>query len=68
MDTEYYDDMQFVLSKLPKQRRTGLFSATLSSAKLSELIKYGLRNPVKVSVKVSNYNEFSRSLSTLPFY
>ncbi|EAS01115.2 DEAD-box ATP-dependent RNA helicase (macronuclear) [Tetrahymena thermophila SB210] len=51
MDTEYYEDMTYALEKLPKQRRTGLFSATLSSAKLSELIKYGLRNPVKVSVK-----------------
>lgn len=51
MDTEYYENMQSILSKLPKQRRTGLFSATLSSQKLSELIKYGLRNPVKISVK-----------------
>ena len=36
---------------LPKQRRTGLFSATLSGIKMKELMKYGLRNPVKVELK-----------------
>ncbi|KZW02840.1 DEAD-domain-containing protein [Exidia glandulosa HHB12029] len=40
-----------ILSHLPKQRRTGLFSATMTDA-LSELIRVGLRNPVRVVVKV----------------
>ncbi|KAJ1337033.1 hypothetical protein BSLG_006793 [Batrachochytrium salamandrivorans] len=40
-----------ILRKLPKQRRTGLFSATMNEA-LSQLVKTGLRNPVKIVVKV----------------
>ena len=39
-----------IFSFLPKQRRTGLFSATLTDG-LETLIKAGLRNPVKVIVK-----------------
>lgn len=36
---------------LPKQRRTGLFSATMTDG-LSELVRVGLRNPVRIVVKV----------------
>ena len=39
-----------ILSYLPKQRRTGLFSAT-QTKKLEQLIRAGLRNPVKVEIK-----------------
>lgn len=46
ISNEYTEDIRHILSKLPKQRRTGLFSATLSSAKIHDLIKLGLRNPV----------------------
>lgn len=53
MDNEYYDSLQFILGHIPKQKRVGLFSATLSSKKLSDIIKFGLRNPVKISVQVS---------------
>jgi ATP-dependent RNA helicase DDX55/SPB4 len=42
-----------ILSKLPKQRRTGLFSATQTS-EMKELIRSGLRNPVKVSVSIDS--------------
>ncbi|KAI9737369.1 MAG: ATP-dependent rRNA helicase spb4 [Cirrosporium novae-zelandiae] len=45
--------LQKILSLLPKQRRTGLFSASVSEA-VSKLILVGLRNPVKVSVKVKS--------------
>lgn len=38
-----------VLSLLPKQKRAGLFSATISNA-VGELARLGLRNPVKVVV------------------
>ena len=44
-----------ILSYLPKQRRTGLFSATLTK-KLDQLIRAGLRNPVKVEIK-EKFNE-----------
>ncbi|CAG0915452.1 unnamed protein product [Notodromas monacha] len=39
-----------ILSYFPKQRRTGLFSATQSEA-LNPLIKTGMRNPVQVLVR-----------------
>jgi ATP-dependent RNA helicase DDX55/SPB4 len=40
-----------LLSVLPKQRRTGCFSATMSEG-LGELCRVGLRNPVRIVVKV----------------
>ncbi|KAJ7168354.1 DEAD-domain-containing protein [Mycena crocata] len=42
-----------ILTHLPKQRRTGLFSATMTDADaLSELVRVGLRNPARIVVKV----------------
>jgi len=43
-------DIQNILATLPKQRRTGLFSATLTS-ELKSLMKTGMRNPVHVCVR-----------------
>ncbi|GBG33931.1 ATP-dependent RNA helicase DDX55 [Hondaea fermentalgiana] len=40
-----------ILSKLPKQRRTGLFSAT-QTREVKALVRAGLRNPAIISVKV----------------
>ncbi|GAA95798.1 uncharacterized protein L969DRAFT_87837 [Mixia osmundae IAM 14324] len=40
-----------LLANMPKQRRTGLFSATMTDA-LAALVRVGLRNPVKIVVKV----------------
>ncbi|KXS16263.1 DEAD-domain-containing protein [Gonapodya prolifera JEL478] len=42
-----------ILARLPKQRRTGLFSATVTDA-LTELSRTGLRNPARVVVKVAD--------------
>lgn len=39
-----------VIAHLPKQRRTGLFSATQTEA-VVELARAGLRNPVRVEVR-----------------
>ncbi|XP_059974248.1 ATP-dependent RNA helicase DDX55 isoform X2 [Mesoplodon densirostris] len=39
-----------ILEFLPKQRRTGLFSAT-QTQEVENLVRAGLRNPVRVSVK-----------------
>lgn len=39
-----------ILEFLPKQRRTGLFSAT-QTQEVESLVRAGLRNPVRVSVK-----------------
>jgi ATP-dependent RNA helicase DDX55/SPB4 len=44
-----------ILTHLPKQRRTGLFSATMTDADaLSELVRVGLRNPCRIVVKVQS--------------
>lgn len=39
-----------ILEFLPKQRRTGLFSAT-QTQEVENLVRAGLRNPVRISVK-----------------
>jgi ATP-dependent RNA helicase DDX55/SPB4 len=51
LDLGFKEDLQKILGKLPKQRRTGLFSASMSEA-VDQLIRVGLRNPVKIAVKV----------------
>lgn len=51
LDLGFKEDLQKVLARLPKQRRTGLFSASVSEA-LDQIVRVGLRNPVKVAVKV----------------
>ncbi|KAG8341270.1 DEAD DEAH box helicase Helicase conserved C terminal domain [Trypanosoma vivax] len=44
-----------ILKRLPKQRRTGLFSAT-QTKELTELARAGMRNPVSVTVRVNSAN------------
>ncbi|ANB14128.1 Spb4p [Sugiyamaella lignohabitans] len=39
-----------ILGYLPKQKRVGLFSATISEA-VSEMVRIGMRNPVKIVVR-----------------
>ncbi|KAJ5155912.1 hypothetical protein N7492_008715 [Penicillium capsulatum] len=51
LDLGFKDDLQKILRHLPKQRRTGLFSASISEA-VDQIVRVGLRNPVKVAVKV----------------
>ena len=51
LDLGFTQCLTRILAALPKQRRTGLFSATMTDA-LSELVRVGLRNPVRVVVKV----------------
>jgi ATP-dependent RNA helicase DDX55/SPB4 len=53
LDLGFKDDLQKILQRLPKQRRTGLFSATVSEA-VDQLIRVGLRNPVRITVKVKS--------------
>lgn len=53
LDLGFSDTLQKILTRLPKQRRTGLFSASMSEA-LDQLIRVGLRNPVKVVVRVKS--------------
>ncbi|KAE8149739.1 ATP-dependent rRNA helicase spb4 [Aspergillus avenaceus] len=51
LDLGFKDTLQNILRRLPKQRRTGLFSASISEA-VDQIVRVGLRNPVKVLVKV----------------
>ncbi|KAI9823948.1 MAG: ATP-dependent rRNA helicase spb4, partial [Sarea resinae] len=51
LDMGFKEDLQKILARLPKQRRTGLFSASVSEA-VDQIVRVGLRNPVKVAVKV----------------
>jgi len=53
LDMGFERPLNNIISKMPKQRRTGLFSATMTNA-VNELIRTGLRNPVKVTVKVES--------------
>ncbi|QID84782.1 ATP-dependent rRNA helicase spb4 [Saccharomyces pastorianus] len=49
LDVSFIKDTERILRLLPKQRRTGLFSATMRSAG-SDIFKTGLRNPVRITV------------------
>ena len=42
-----------ILQLLPKQRRTGLFSAT-QSTNVQQLIRVGMRNPIRIELKISH--------------
>jgi ATP-dependent RNA helicase DDX55/SPB4 len=53
LDLGFAPSLTRIIQYLPKQRRTGLFSATMTDA-LSELVRVGLRNPVRVVVKVES--------------
>ncbi|KNC55398.1 ATP-dependent RNA helicase DDX55 [Thecamonas trahens ATCC 50062] len=51
LDLGFEATLVAIIGKLPRQRRTGLFSATQTSA-LKDLTAAGLRNPVAVNVAV----------------
>lgn len=50
LDMGFQKQINAIISRLPKLRRTGLFSATQTEA-VEELSKAGLRNPVRVEVR-----------------
>ena len=60
LDMGFQKQITSILSRLPKLRRTGLFSATQTEA-VDELSKAGLRNPVRVEVRAE-----TKSLDNLP--
>ncbi|ORX63886.1 DEAD-domain-containing protein [Basidiobolus meristosporus CBS 931.73] len=66
LDMGFSNSLTNIIGALPKQRRTGLFSATMTDA-LSELVRAGLRNPVRVVVKVEDLksHEEQRTPATL---
>ncbi|KAJ0012876.1 hypothetical protein NQD34_017210 [Periophthalmus magnuspinnatus] len=50
LDMGFEASLNTILSYLPKQRRTGLFSAT-QTQEVEKLVRAGLRNPVRITVK-----------------
>lgn len=52
LDMGFFDDIMFIVSHLPKNRQTLLFSATMP-AKIKELAKTILHQPAEVSIAVS---------------
>jgi ATP-dependent RNA helicase DDX55/SPB4 len=50
LDLGFKNSLQNILKYLPKQRRTGLFSATQTD-EIDKLIRAGLRNPCCIQVK-----------------
>ncbi|MCL7037068.1 hypothetical protein MKW94_015203 [Papaver nudicaule] len=51
LGSNFEKQINYIITRLPKQRRTGLFSAT-QTEEVKELAKAGLRNPVSVRVEV----------------
>jgi ATP-dependent RNA helicase DDX55/SPB4 len=58
LDLGFENTINSILKMLPKQRRTGLFSATMTR-EVKELARAGLRNPATVSVAVKRSNAAS---------
>ncbi|CAK9441756.1 uncharacterized protein LODBEIA_P56240 [Lodderomyces beijingensis] len=54
LDFSFETDVVKILKRLPKQRRTGLFSATISAAG-DTVFRTGMNNPVKLSVKTRSF-------------
>jgi len=65
LDLGFKETLTKIISRLPKQRRTGLFSASISDAVVGSLVRAGLRNPIKVVVKVRGENEEKRTPASL---
>eukprot|EP00898_Chlorokybus_atmophyticus_P003812 jgi/Chlat1/4431/Chrsp29S00326 len=63
LDMGFRQQLSSILARLPKQRRTGLFSATQTSA-VVELARAGMRNPVRVEVKQQGKSQLSGKQST----
>ena len=63
LDLGFENDLASIINRLPKQRRTGLFSATQTS-RVDDLARAGLRNPVAVHVAVKSKGSSSSSSSS----
>jgi ATP-dependent RNA helicase DDX55/SPB4 len=50
---DHRKDVELIMGHLPKQRRTHLFSATMTDA-VEEMVGIGLRNPVRIVVNLKD--------------
>lgn len=62
LDLGFETSVRNIFEHLPKQRRTGLFSATMTEA-IGDLVRTGLRNPVRITVKVESAARIPTQLS-----
>lgn len=62
LDMGFQKQLTDIISRLPKLRRTGLFSATQTEA-VEELARAGLRNPVRVEVRAETKSNKDSALS-----
>ena len=70
LELGFEQSINMVFSYLPKQRRTGLFSATLTQD-VKGLIRAGMRNPVTITVKErhgSSHSDLTPTPKTLHNY
>uniref|UniRef100_A0A1B6CXC2 ATP-dependent RNA helicase n=1 Tax=Clastoptera arizonana TaxID=38151 RepID=A0A1B6CXC2_9HEMI len=58
LDLGFEKTLNTIFQYLPRQRRTGLFSAT-QTQELEMLVRAGLRNPVMIAVKEKSYQSSS---------
>ncbi|XP_044461559.1 DEAD-box ATP-dependent RNA helicase 18 isoform X2 [Mangifera indica] len=65
LDMGFQKQISYIISRLPKLRRTGLFSATQTEA-VEELSKAGLRNPVRVEVRAEAESQPGSASSQTP--
>lgn len=63
LDMGFEQTLNTILQYLPRQRRTGLFSAT-QTREVQQLVRAGLRNPVLVAVKEKNQTKHAAQVST----
>jgi len=56
LDMGFFDDIMKIVGRLPEQRQTLLFSATLPP-KIRQLAKQILRNPAEINIAISKPNE-----------
>ncbi|CAD7975112.1 unnamed protein product [Amoebophrya sp. A25] len=68
LEMGFEKDIREIVSFLPRQRRTGLFSATLQNSELHTLVKLGFagRNPVQVKVEINQQQDHTEQLEILP--
>ena len=59
LDLGFERQLSEILSWLPRQRRTGLFSATQTD-EVQKLVRAGLRNPVAITVRDKQTSETHR--------
>lgn len=66
LDMSFETDVLAILKQLPKQRRTGLFSATLSSAG-DKIFRTGMLNPVRIAVKSKSAGKAAPTSLTIQY-